>query len=149
MAQENRPVAADAALAIAVLGVRTGLRAAGAVADVVAPVTSFVLRPENWPSKRLRDLAETGYQQRQRAIAEAARLYRKVVPLVVTDLLDQLDLTAVANSVIRDVDLPEIIRASTGSVAAETVRDVRVGAIHADQVVSRLADRVLRPRRNP
>lgn len=146
---EARPHAADAVLAVAVMGVRMGLRAGGVVAGVARPVTTVVLRPENWPSRRLRLLAESGFQQRQRALAEAARLYRKVVPLVVTDVLDQLDLTALARDVVRDLDLPEIIRVSSGSVAADAVRDVRVGAIHADEVVSRWFDRSPRPRPSP
>jgi hypothetical protein len=143
-----RPHAADAALAIAVIGVRAGLRAGGVVARGVRPVTTLVLRPENWPSRRLRLLAETGFRQRQRAVAEAARLYRKVVPLVVTDVLDQLDLAGLARDVARDIDLPEIIRVSSGSVASAAVRDVRVGAIHADEAVSHWVGRAL-PWRSP
>lgn len=142
-------MAADAVLAIATFGVRTGLRAAGALAGAVRPVTDMVLCPENWPSRRLRELAATGYRQRQQAMAEATRLYRTVAPLVVTDVLDQLDLAGLARDIVRDIDLPDIIRLSTGSVATETVRDVRLGAIHADQKVSRWADRALRPWRNP
>jgi hypothetical protein len=144
---ESRPYAADAVLAVAVFGVRAGLRAGGVVARGVRPVSSLVLRPENWPSRRLRLLAETGMRQRQWAVAEAVRLYRKAVPAVVTDVLDQLDLAGLARDVARDIDLPEIIRVSTGSVAAEAVRDVRVGAIHADDVVSNWVGRALRPRR--
>ncbi len=147
MAEQSgpRPQAADALLALTVLGVRTGLRAGGAVARTVRPVTEVVLRPEHWPSRRLRLLAETGFRQRQAAMAEAERLYRKVVPIVVTDVLDQLDLAGLARGVINDIDLPEIIRESTGSVASESVRDVRIQAIQADQAVARWFDRVLRP----
>jgi hypothetical protein len=145
----SRPHAADAVLAIAVLGVRTGLRAGGVVARAARPVTTVVLRPENWPSRRLRLLAETGFRQRQWAVAEAARLYRKVVPLVVTDVLDQLDLAGLARDVVQDIDLPEIIRISSGSVAAEAVRDVRVGAVHADEAVSHWFGRARRSGRSP
>ncbi|HEV7647267.1 MAG TPA: hypothetical protein VGP26_03820 [Actinophytocola sp.] len=147
MAEQSgpRPQAADALLALAVLGVRTGLRAGGAVARTVRPVTDVVLRPERWPSERARLLAEAGFRQRQAALEEAAKLYRKLVPLVVTDVLAQLDLAAVARDVINEVDLPEIIRVSTGSVASESVRDVRIQAIEADQVVARWFGRVLRP----
>src|ERR1700742_4945739 len=99
-----RPQAADALLAVAVLGVRTGLRAGGAVARTMRPVTDVVLRPERWPSERARQLAEAGFRQRRAALEEAVKLYRKLVPLVITDVLDQLDLTAVARDVINDVD---------------------------------------------
>lgn len=147
MAEQSgpRPQAADALLAVAVLGVRTGLRAGGAVTRTVRPVTDVVLRPENWPSKRLRLLAETGFRQRRAAVDEARRVYRTVVPVVVADVLDQLDLAGIARDVINEIDLPEIIRVSTGSVASESVRDVRIQAIQADQAVARWFDRVLRP----
>jgi hypothetical protein len=113
----------------------------------MAPVTDVVLRPERWPSERLRLLAETGFRQRQAAMAEATRLYRQVVPVVVTDVVDQLDLAAMARQVINEIDLPEIIRVSTGSVASESVRDVRIQAISADQTVASWFGRMLRPRR--
>jgi hypothetical protein len=47
---------------------------------------------------------------------------------------------------VEGVDLPEIIRDSTGSMVSETVHDVRVQGIEADRAVSRLVDRLLRRR---
>ena len=41
---------------------------------------------------------------------------------VVDAVLDQMDLIALANEIIDGVDLPEIIRDSTGSMASETVK---------------------------
>jgi hypothetical protein len=68
-------------------------------------------------------------------------------------VIDTLDLTAVAREhidlpdlaeeVIDAIDLPEIIRESTGSVASETVRTVRMQSIQADDRVEHLVDRVL------
>jgi len=62
---------------------------------------------------------------------------------VVDAVLDQMDLIALANQVIEGVDLPEIIRDSTGSMASETVNGVRLQGIGADQAVSRAVDRLL------
>jgi hypothetical protein len=72
---------------------------------------------------------------------------------VASAVLDQLDLTAVARDridlaelaeeVIDAVDLPEIIRQSTGSVASESVRSVRMQSIRADDRVQDVVDRVL------
>ena len=50
---------------------------------------------------------------------------------------------AVAEYVVAEIDLPEIIRASTGSVASETVRGLRMQGVGADQAVTRVVDRVL------
>jgi hypothetical protein len=62
---------------------------------------------------------------------------------VVDAVLDQMDLIALANEIIEGVDLPEIIRDSTGSMASETVNGVRMQGIGADQAVSRAVDRLL------
>jgi hypothetical protein len=62
---------------------------------------------------------------------------------VVDAVLDQMDLIAVANEIIDGVDLPGIIRESTGSMASETVQGVRMQGIGADQAVGRAVDRLL------
>ncbi|TCI97641.1 hypothetical protein [Aeromicrobium sp. IC_218] len=53
----------------------------------------------------------------------------------------RIDLAALAGDVIAAVDLPEIIRESSGSLAAETVRSVRMQGISADRAVDRVVDR--------
>jgi hypothetical protein len=60
---------------------------------------------------------------------------------------DRVDLVGIAQEVIDAIDLPEIIRDSTGSVASETVRSIRMQSIDADQGVSRVVDRVIAWRR--
>jgi hypothetical protein len=61
-------------------------------------------------------------------------------------IVDRLDLVALANRVIDGIDLPEIIRESTGSVTGDLVRGVRMQGIEADQAVAGLAARLLRRR---
>jgi hypothetical protein len=63
---------------------------------------------------------------------------------------DRLDLIRLAEYVVDGIDLPKIIRESTGSVASEGLRGVRMQSIEADQALAQLIDRVLlrrRPRR--
>jgi hypothetical protein len=48
--------------------------------------------------------------------------------------------------VITAIDLPEIIRDSTGSMASQVARDARIQSFDADEAVSRLVDRLLRRR---
>jgi hypothetical protein len=62
---------------------------------------------------------------------------------VVDAVLAQIDLITIANEIIEGVDLPEIIRDSTGSMASETVKGVRMQGIGADQAVDRAIDRLL------
>jgi hypothetical protein len=63
--------------------------------------------------------------------------------LDVDAVLDRVDLIGMARYIIDGVDLPEIIRESTGSMASEGLRGVRMQSIDADERVSRLVDRVL------
>jgi hypothetical protein len=66
-------------------------------------------------------------------------------------IIARVDLVGLAEQVINAIDLPEIIRESTGSVASDTVRGARMQGIAADdavgEAVSRAVDR-LRFRRN-
>jgi hypothetical protein len=64
-------------------------------------------------------------------------------------VIDRIDLAALAEEVIEAIDLPEIIRDSTGSMASEAVRGVRMQSIEADEAVARVLDRVFRRRRTP
>lgn len=59
-------------------------------------------------------------------------------------IVARLDLAALAQEVIDEIDLPEIIRDSSGAMASETVQEVRVLGIGGDRIVARLVDRVLR-----
>jgi hypothetical protein len=66
-------------------------------------------------------------------------------------VIDRIDLVGLAEDVIAEVDLPEIIRESTGSMASETVRGVRMQGITADEALGRAVDRfrLRRSRRRP
>ncbi|MDO8310172.1 MAG: hypothetical protein Q7V58_17670 [Actinomycetota bacterium] len=62
-------------------------------------------------------------------------------------IIDRAPVIPLANYVIEEIDLPQIIRESTGGVATDAVNAIRVQGVGADQLVSRLADRVLLRRR--
>jgi hypothetical protein len=77
--------------------------------------------------------------------AVAARLDAdRVVARVDLDaIVRRLDLVGIAQEVIDAVDLPELIRHSTGALTSDSVRTVRTEARHADDVVSGVVDRLL------
>lgn len=58
-------------------------------------------------------------------------------------VIDRVPIVSLANYVIEEIDLPQIIRQSTGGIATEGVNAIRVQGVSADQLVSRLADRIL------
>lgn len=56
-------------------------------------------------------------------------------------VIERIDLAGLAQDVIAEVDLPEIIRESSGAMASDTVRGVRMQGIAADEAVARAVDR--------
>jgi hypothetical protein len=61
-------------------------------------------------------------------------------------LAGRIDLIGLAEQVVVGIDLPQLIRDSTGSVASEGVAGVRMQGMEADQALAHFVDRVLRRR---
>ncbi|MDU0314160.1 hypothetical protein RKE38_10730 [Phycicoccus sp. M110.8] len=70
-------------------------------------------------------------------------LQRVDLDAVVQAVLARLDLIGLADQVIDGVNLAEIIRESTGSMASDTVQEARMQGITADEAVSHVVDRFL------
>lgn len=62
-------------------------------------------------------------------------------------VIDRIDVIGIVEEVLEVIDLPAIIRDSTGSMASETVRGARMTSITADEAISRAVDRALFRRR--
>jgi len=62
-------------------------------------------------------------------------------------VVDRIDLVALAHEVVVALDLPEIIRESSGSLVDESIHGVRLQTVDADRAVERLVDRLLRRQR--
>jgi hypothetical protein len=63
-------------------------------------------------------------------------------------IVSRVDLGKIANEVIADIDLPEIIWESSSGMASESVVGVRMQGRAADERINRIVDRVLRRRRD-
>lgn len=81
------------------------------------------------------------------AIAERIDVDAIVSRVDVDAIVRRLDLVALAEEVVNGIDLPEIIRESTGSMASDVVRDARMQGIDADVAIARVVDRIIRRRR--
>jgi hypothetical protein len=64
-------------------------------------------------------------------------------------LAARIDLIGLAEQVVLGIDLPQLIRDSTGSVASEGIAGVRMQGMEADQAIAHFVDRVLRRRPRP
>jgi hypothetical protein len=81
------------------------------------------------------------------AIVERIDLDAIVSRLDLDAIVDRVDIVGLAEEVVNGIDLPEIIRESTGTMASEVVRDARMQSIVADVAIARLVDRIIRRRR--
>lgn len=145
------------------------------VAGALRPVAEFVARPplvpERWqPITWIRATGRQGRAYRSRV----EPTLHTVVPSVIAAILDRIDIGAIvarldidsivagidveavltridmasiAREVVYEIDLPEIIRASTGIVTSEAVVGVRMQGIQADERVNQIVDRILARRR--
>jgi hypothetical protein len=65
----------------------------------------------------------------------------------IDDVIDAVDLVAVVEQVLAEIDLPAIIRDSSGTLASETVRGARMTGITVDEAISQAIQRRLFRRR--
>jgi len=96
--------------------------------------------------RRGEDLLSSGLEPVLATItAVAVELVDRVLDeLDLNELVRQrIDLIGLADEIVAGIDLPAIIRDSTGSVTAEVMDDVRSQGERADDAVSGLVDRIL------
>jgi hypothetical protein len=77
------------------------------------------------------------------AVVDRADLDRAADRLDVDRVIARTDVAGLARYVVEEIDLPALMRVSTGSVTAEMVRSVRDQGADADRAVERVVDRLL------
>jgi hypothetical protein len=77
------------------------------------------------------------------AIAARIDLDAVIARVDLDAVVARLDLPGLTEQVIDDIDLGEIIRESSSTMASETVDALRVQGMRADRLVSRVVDRIL------
>lgn len=77
------------------------------------------------------------------AVARRLDIDATAARLDIDAVIQRIDLVGLAEEIIAAIDLPEIIRQSTGSVASETVRGVRMRGIAGDEALARVVQRRL------
>ncbi|MBO0876282.1 MAG: hypothetical protein J2P19_23125 [Pseudonocardia sp.] len=145
------PAWSDALLGAAVCGARQVYRSALPVAHAAS--AALRLTAGQLPVPGAATLATHGEQARadleQLVDAVLAAVVRRVVNTLVetVDLTalvrENVDIVALAVDVVDAIDLPEIVRESTGTMASDAVQALRTGGMQADDAVSRLFDRLL------
>lgn len=94
------------------------------------------------------DLNEVASRLDVDAVVARADLDAAVERVDIEKVIARVDVVGLVEEVLDEIDLPGIIRESSGSMASETVRGVRMTGISADDAISRAVDRALFRRRN-
>jgi hypothetical protein len=89
------------------------------------------------------DVGEVTAQLDVDAIVDRLDLDSIVARVDFDPILARLDLIGLARYVVDGIDLPTIIRSSSGSMTTDFVRGVRRGSADADVAVERMVDRLL------
>lgn len=108
------------------------------------PLTDVVL--DNVDLTRVVDRALDGMDLTDVVISRVD-LDAVVAAVDMDQVIDRVPVIPLANYVIEEIDLPQIIRSSTGGIATDAMTAVRVQGVGADELLARVADRVLLRRR--
>lgn len=77
------------------------------------------------------------------AIAERIDLNEIAGRIDLDAIVERIDVVSIATEVITEIDLPEIIRKSSGTMATETVEGIRLQTMDADRLLARVVDKML------
>jgi len=112
------------------------------------PLVPRRLQPGNW----LRRIADRGSAYRGETWHELDVVLDRLLPALLTQMMRHVDVNdllrenvnvvALAEEVIAEIDLPAIIRDSTGAMASDTLLGVRMQSISGDDAIARAVDRL-------
>jgi len=124
---------------------------------IARPVAGAALRPPLVPRRlqpgtMLTSLADRGAAFRVVTQSDLNAVLDRLLPALLSEMLrhvdvaellqENVDVVALAEEVIAEIDLPEIIRESTGAMASDTLRGVRMHSISGDDAIARAVDRL-------
>jgi hypothetical protein len=78
------------------------------------------------------------------ALVDEVDLDRIVAKVDIEALVARLDLGELTQEVLDEIDLPSLIRESTGTITADAIEEVRYVSLDADRMVARVIDRLMR-----
>ena len=76
-------------------------------------------------------------------VVQRVDIDRIVAQANVEDVIDRVPMIQIADYIIEEIDLPQIIRESTGGIAMDAFTSTRLSAARTDDFVSRLVDALL------
>ena len=102
------------------------------------------------PASLVQEMGRRGEQHRQAALRLLGQLLDEVMSAVDIDrIIERVDVVTLVEGVLAEIDLPAIVRESTGSLTSDAVQTARMTGISADEAISRGLDRFLRRLHEP
>lgn len=150
-------LAVDVALGMAVTARDTVFAVARPVRLLARPVAHVALRPPLLPRRLqlatwLDKAAHRGAAYRGKAVHDLDAVLDLLLPALLAEMmrhvdvadlvLEHVDVATLAREVIAEIDLPEIIRESTGAMASDTLLGVRMQSISGDEAIASAMDRL-------
>jgi hypothetical protein len=80
-------------------------------------------------------------------IAERINVDRVAARLDIDAVIARVDLPRLVQEVLDEIDLPDLIRESTGTLTADAIEEVRYVSVSADRMIARAVDRFIRRHR--
>ena len=97
------------------------------------------------PASFVQELGRRGEQHRQAALRLLGHVLDEVMSTVDFDrIIERVDAATLVEGILAEIDLPAIVRESTGSLTSDAVQTARMTGISADEAISRGLDRFLR-----
>lgn len=81
-------------------------------------------------------------------VVQRVDIDRIVAEASIDDVIDRVPMIQIADYIIEEIDLPQIIRESTGGIAMDAFTSTRFSAARTDEIISRVVDSVLLRRKN-
>jgi hypothetical protein len=147
----------DVAFGIAVQARDTVFAVGRPLRTLAAPVVHLALRPPlvphgMQPASWLNRIARRGAAYRSEVALDLDALMEQLLPALVAEVVrhvnvtelvqENVDVVTLARDVIAEIDLPEIIRDSTGAMASDTLLGVRMQSISGDEAITHAMDRL-------
>ena len=154
--KRERALAVDVAFGVVVQARNTVFAVGRPLGLLAKPVAHVALRPPLvprglQPATWLNRVAHRGAVYRVEARTDLDAVLDRLVPALLIEMMrhveitelvqDHVDVATLARNVIAEVDLPEIIRDSTGAIASDTLIGVRMQSISGDDAIARAVDR--------
>jgi hypothetical protein len=155
--KRERALALDVAFGVVVQARNTVSAVARPLGLLAKPVVHVALRPPLvpqglHPATWMNRAARRGAVYRVEARNDLDALLDRLLPALLSEMMRHVDVTELlqenvdvvnlAQEVIAEIDLPEIIRDSTGAMASDTLLGVRMQSISGDDALARAMDRL-------